>query len=510
MVFVYAFCTFAHYCLMFLKAEKMKSYLLQFVVAFGTVATFMSCSKDLAGSSSYEEVQKQTYAANFVAKYGEIDANQSWDFSTGERQLATRGFTTIKTEILENGIDFGDVSQIKTKVKDARWLHSEIQIPGGVTKNGALLDAMVSALPEKQKQTGQPAVLVAPSNGFYIFPFFSGGCLTYDLKVKVGDQNPVTVFTKDWINFQTVNGMAKDNVYAKGGTVNMRGIYIEAPVGTRVEIYIDNIACHTEAAGSAAYNKDFPEPANIAGTTNGRAIYVDIDEGVKPVLDGIELKENAVVKYIGIEDIATSKPYNFDTDNDFNDVVLAVVGNPDVPQEKIITEDEYEVKTCKPKRYMIEDLGAIGDFDFNDVVVDVEDYTVETHKVTRENGVIKTDEIISTTSAPTKAIIRAMGGTIDFELTIGDTKWVKSENGFDVKTMYNTQGKVDYNAELAIFEVEGWDSSANNIGIKVKGKDGKLFDIKFPKKGEAPMMIAVDPTQKWMGERISVPGDWFY
>jgi hypothetical protein len=103
-----------------------------------------------------------------------------------------------------------------------------------------------------------------------------------------------------------------------------------------------------------------------------------------------------------------------------------------------------------------------------------------------------------------------MGGTIDFELTIGDTKWVKSENGFDVKTMYNTQGKVDYNAELAIFEVEGWDSSANNIGIKVKGKDGKLFDIKFPKKGEAPMMIAVDPTQNWMGERISVPGDWFY
>ena len=55
----------------------MKSYLLQFVVAFGAVATFVSCSKDLAGSS-YGDVQKQKYAANFVAKYGEIDANQSW------------------------------------------------------------------------------------------------------------------------------------------------------------------------------------------------------------------------------------------------------------------------------------------------------------------------------------------------------------------------------------------------------------------------------------------------
>jgi hypothetical protein len=42
------------------------------------------------------------------------------------------------------------------------------------------------------------------------------------------------------------------------------------------------------------------------------------------------------------------------------------------------------------------------------------------------------------------------------------------------------------------------------------GKDGQLFDIKFPKVGEAPMMIAVDPTQKWMGERVSVPSEWFY
>lgn len=481
----------------------MKSNLLQLVVAFGAVATFMSCSKDMT-NPSYEEIQKQSYVKSFVAKYGEIDANQTWDFATGERQLSTRGFSTIKTQVLENGINFGDVSQIKSTVKNASWLHSEIQIPGGVGKNGQLLDAMVTALPEAKAKTGKPAVLVAPSSGFYIFPIFSGGCLTFDLKVKVGDQDPVTVFTKDWINFQTINGMKKDTVYADGSTVNMKGIYIEAPVGTPIEVYIDNIYCHTKAAGNS-YNKSFPSPA---GTTNGRAIYVDISDSVKPELDGIELKENAVVKYIGIEDISAGAPMS--GDSDFNDVVLAVVGNPDVPQEKIITNDQYEVKTCQPKRYMIEDLGAIGDFDFNDVVVDVEDYTVETHKVTRENGVIKSDETISTTSAPSKAIIRAMGGTIDFELSIGDTKWVKSENGFDVKTMYNTQGKIDYDKVLAEFEVTGWDYKTNNIGVKVMGKDGKLYSIKFPKAGEAPMIIAVDPTQEWMGERISVPSSWFY
>ena len=481
----------------------MKNYLLPIVLAFGTVATLVSCSKEMT-SYTYEDIQKQTYASNFVAKYGEISSSQSWDFTTGDRQLATRGFSTIRTQILDNGIDFGDVSKIKTVVKDAKWLHEEILIPGEVEKNAHLLDAMVEALPEKKVKNGKPAVLVAPSNGFYIFPLFSGGCLTFDLKVKVGDQEPVTVFSKNWINFQTINGMKTDTIYADGRNVNMKGIFIEAPVGTPVEVYIDNIYCRTPAAGNA-YNKAFPSPA---GTTNGRAIYVDIPSDVMPILDGIELKENAVVKYIGIEDISAGAPMS--GDNDCNDVVLAVVGNPDVPQEKVITEDQYEVKTCRTKRYMIEDLGATDDFDFNDVVVDVEDYTIETHKVTRENGIIKTDEIISTAAAPSQAIIRAMGGTIDFELTIGDTKWVKSNNNFDIKTMYNTQGDVDYDAELAVFEVTGWDYDANNIGIRVEGQDGQLFTIQFPKKGEAPMMIAVDPTQKWMNERVSVPSTWFY
>ena len=483
----------------------MKNYLLPVALAFGTVLNFMSCSKEMT-TITYEDVQKQTYAANFVAKYGEIKSDQSWDFSSGDRMLATRGFTAIKTQVLDQGIDFGDVSNIQSVVKDSRWHHTEIQIPGNVEKNAQLLNAMVKALPEAKAKTGKPAVLVAPSNGFYIFPFFSGGCLTYDLMVKVGDEEPVKVFSKDWINFQTINGMPKDNVYADGGTVNMKGVYIEAPVGTRVEVYIDNIFCHTSAAGNA-YEKPFPSPA---GTTNGRAIYVELDEDVMPELDGIELKENAVVKYIGIEDIAEGRPNGMNSDNDFNDVVLAVVGNPDVPQEKVITKDRYEVKTCKTKRYMIEDLGATDDFDFNDVVVDVEDYTVEIHQVTRENGVIKTDEVIETTSAPSQAIIRAMGGTIDFELTIGETKWVKSENNFDVKTMYNTQGDVDYNKELAVFEVKGYDYNANNVGIRVKGQDGLLFDIKFPKAGEAPMIIAVDPSQQWMKERVSVPSEWFY
>jgi hypothetical protein len=166
------------------------------------------------------------------------------------------------------------------------------------------------------------------------------------------------------------------------------------------------------------------------------------------------------------------------------------------------------VKTSRAKRYMIEDLGAIGDFDFNDVVVDVEEYTIYTHKVTSENGVKTSDEIISTTTAPTKAFIRALGGTIDFELTIGDTKWVKSQD-FDITKMYNTQGAIDYDNALAEFEVTGWNYDNNNITFRANGKDGRLYTVSFPKVGEAPMMIAVEPTTKWMDERVSIPSSWF-
>lgn len=122
-----------------------------------------------------------------------------------------------------------------------------------------------------------------------------------------------------------------------GKTVNMRGVKIEAPVGTPIEIYLDNMI-----------NEDGKQLPTV-GTTNGHAVYIDVPEDIELELDGIELADDHVVKYIGIEDAVEG------SDNDYNDLVLAVVGNPDVPQEKIITNNQYEVKTCRAKRYMIED-----------------------------------------------------------------------------------------------------------------------------------------------------------
>ena len=476
----------------------LKMKLLQLVIGIGAVAALASCAKGFDAPSSYEEIQKESYKSSFEKKYGAISPNQKWDFSTYEFRLGTRGVSAISTEIMEKGIDFGDVSKLKLQeVKfPSRPEWDYVKISGGVEKNSELFTAISKALPEQKTWAGKPAVLVAPSSSFYIYPIFSGGNLRYDLKVKVGNEDPVTVFQKDYKNFQTINGMKKDN----GEIVNMKGIKIEAPVGTPVEVYIDNRTRLNDV-----------KLEGVSGTTNGQAVYVNVPDNIIPELDGVELKDNAVAKYIGIEDILKSDSKNAEnTDNDYNDVVLAVVGNPDIPQEKIISNDEYEVKTCRAKRYMIEDLGSVGDFDFNDVVVDVEENVITKHKVTYENGEKKSDEIVNTTTEPTKAVIRAMGGTIDFELIIGETHWTKSGNGFNPGTMYNTQGTIDYDKVLAEFEVAGWSAAANNVSIKVNGKNGEVYNITFPKAGTAPMIIAVDPTQKWMPEKESVPSTWFY
>lgn len=469
-----------------------KNYSFALVAGLSLMATLASCvkdslpSRDINVEPTYEEVQKAAYAKSFKEKYGQISASQSWDFTSGEQLATTRSYSEIYTEVLENGVDFGDVSNLELE-RHTFWkeVWNYDIILGGIQKNAAIFNAINTELPEKKIWVGNEAALVSPASEFYIYPLFSGGLNRYDLMVKVGNREPVLVFKKDYAKFQTINGMQKPN----GEIVNMRGIKVHAPVGTPIEIYLDNVM-----------NEDNVSLPTV-GTTNGHAVYIDVPQDVKLELDDVELADDHVVKYIGIEDAVNG------SDNDYNDLVLAVVGNPDVPQEKIITENQYEVKTSNVKRYMIEDLGAIGDFDFNDVVVDVEENVTYTHTVTSENGV-KTSDVVSSVATASKAFIRALGGTIDFELFIGDTRWVKSEH-FVTTTMYNTQGTIDYTNALAEFEVTGYSAADNNVTFRANGMDGRMYTVVFPKVGEAPMMIAVDPTTQWMNEKVSIPSTWF-
>lgn len=144
------------------------------------------------------------------------------------------------------------------------------------------------------------------------------------------------------------------------------------------------------------------------------------------------------------------------------------------------------------KRYMIEDLGSKKDFDFNDIVVDV----------------------YQAIDGSQKAIIRAMGGTIDFTLKIGDTEWTKSVDGvkagYQVETMYNTENP-EWDAALVEFPVTGWKPGDNNITVSVNSvaNEGVIISFPFSRTGDVPMIIAVDTHVDWQLEKVSLPQNWW-
>ena len=181
---------------------------------------------------------------------------------------------------------------------------------------------------------------------------------------------------------------------------------------------------------------------------------------------------------------------NLETDWDMNEVVFLMYGDPKIPDKIEITNDE--IKESVTKRYMIEDLGSTDDFDFNDVVVDVTEEC--TLKITKENGVITKTENVKTEQ---KAIIRHLGGSLPFTLTIGNT------------SLPEIQGALNKNPNTE-YMIEGWEPDKNNISVTVKGTENDgIHTVNFPANGEIPMIIAVDPTVNWMEERVAITKEWF-
>ena len=195
-----------------------------------------------------------------------------------------------------------------------------------------------------------------------------------------------------------------------------------------------------------------------------------------------------------------------------------VYGKPTPP---IIPVDEIEI--TETKRYLMEDLGSTDDFDFNDVVVDVQNvWKQKIHLKYTDNG-WEEDYKDPKVYDGQRAIVRAAGGIYNFTLKIGDTEWVKGDK-VNASQMINTgwsNTTIDPDYEIDRFTVTGWIPGDNNISLLVPQKSGTnytdvLQEIKFPKAGDAPMIIAVDEAQGWMKERQSIPGgtnspdDWWY
>ncbi len=440
---------------------------LKSLTAVCAVFCIVGCSsKDLYDEKAVEEKVDATYTDNFLKKYPNVDLNQDWDYTTGQVTYSLPS-SSSGTRALTRGDGF----ELTT---------GEFFLEGAVSDY--MHANMTAGMDNKEK--GNPFYMKVPENPFTIVPIFQGTAdYVWELWMYVETVGDIKVWSKgEDLAYQTTeNGTWTQiepgkkqaipaNVYqVKSKSYTFKGL----PKGKDMYFYLkvtnkNNMICSSLG--------------QMMLTLNGFDVPKNVPEGYEAMIVGCEDQPGG--------------------DYDYEDMVFMVYGKP-TPPVHVVKERIIE----KGKRYMMEDLGAMDDFDFNDIVVDVNERTKETWWYDVDaNGEEHFNGRITTEDLKPEAIVRAMGGTLDFTLTIGNTSWTKSDK-FNPKEMLNTRN-IDWNAELDKFEVDGWNYNSNNVSVTVVN-DGKERTIKFSKGGTAPMIIAVDPTTEWMTERTGVPESWF-
>lgn len=188
-------------------------------------------------------------------------------------------------------------------------------------------------------------------------------------------------------------------------------------------------------------------------------------------------------------------------DKDMNDLVFFVAGDfeDDYTPEQQFPIEEPDVT---PQEWIIacEDLGGIGDFDFNDVVFKVS-YVAGWEKAT--------------------VTPLAAGGTLAAHIKLGDEVIGEIHSllgSDDVTKMLNTKSRGNAGTPIEVDVPLEFSMSALNMGgfsVEVETANGKASTvIAAPDKGAAPQMICVPATWAWPVEKESILsaykyfGDW--
>ena len=440
----------------------------------------MSCSKtDMfdsnAANEQKKELQEKSYAELFVNNYGSTEG-KSWDLAT----LAT-------SYTLE--------SSNRALTRDGNYNADAVE--GEMLVNKATIDWMSTNMKagKNNVKKGKPFYLQVPKNSFTIVPIFQGTASYYwQLWMHVDGLGDKLVWSKGDIEYITKEGATDWKSPGTGGTGMNNAFQIKAPTYT-FENLPENANMYFYLLVWDSFDKFEAQSINPRKLTSLNQMMLALIDCDVPS----NVPADNEVSIIGCEDNAKG-------DFDYEDLVFMMYGNPAPPIKHV-----EEVIEGTPKRFMMEDLGEEHpDFDFNDVVVDVITDRVKTqyfYDIAADGSWTLTDTK-TIKNLPDIAVVRAAGGILDFTLTIGDTTWKKSAKFPNYQQMLNTgrDGEINYDKELDSFEVVGWNPTKNNIRVTVEGNPN---DITFPKPGEAPKVIAVDPTTNWMFERTPAPEDWF-
>ena len=354
-------------------------------------------SKDLYDEKAVEMKEDATYTDNFLKKYPNVDLNQDWDYTTGQVTYSLPS-SSSSTRALTRGAYNVTPGEFILEGTVSDYMHTNMQ--AGKNNSGK----------------GNPFYMKVPDNPFTVVPIFQGtASYVWELWMYVENVGHIKIWSKgdnlaykknegaDWTYIKPrENDPVPPSVYqVKSQSYTFTGL----PKGENMYFYLkvtsqNNTICSSLDQMMLTLN-GFPDPTN--------------------------LPEGNVAMIVGCEDSPNG-------DWDYEDLVFMVYGNPTPP----VYEVEERISE-RGKRYMMEDLGAMDDFDFNDVVVDVNERTKEIlyYEVDAE-GKNRTyiPSKSRTEKLPTMATVRAMGGTLNFTLTIGNTTWTKKSDKFNPKEMY--------------------------------------------------------------------------
>lgn len=464
------------------------------------VATSMvACSnnQDVFDGGAIEKTAKQSYAENFAKKYPNVDMNQNWDFSSKQSDYRIASGNKAHTRAGEGVITTGSWYEVDNNT--LAWMHEQL-VEG-----------------QDNRKLGNPFYMTVPGNDFTIIPIYQGQAgamwnlhvvvdgVDYlvweksnseiqkgDIQIKDGDSDEwhnLHGGGQSWETWNSLYNTDGSDKWLADGSQNLvtavRSIpytFHDFPVGAEMYFYLD-----VTVSGSGDWNGKYHEINNVgAHESSLKGQMLALQNVPRPA----NIAEDNEVMIIGCEDADLK-----DSDWDCNDVVFLVYGKT-VPQPIKIEEGD-EIEEVKTVRYMIEDLGSTDDFDFNDIVVDVAE--IRTISPTYTNGVVTA---WNEKGKRQEAVIRHLGGTLPFVLKIGNKEYAAGG-----------QDTFQTSPDLKLDDVTGWTglNGVHNVSIEVEQKNNEgVFKVQFPRAGEAPMIIAVDPSQGWMTERQSVPESWFY
>ena len=527
----------------------MKSFL-----NFKLLAGFLACGT-LVGCQEYdlekvEEVAfRHGYEKGFVDLYGEIDPNQSWDFSSyAKQQASTRaaaedGYTTI-AYVDPRYPDAGSWYYVPQEIIDHL---NTIWKEGEVHEEFKLCTFQAKGRKSTYELTPIYQGAVAMAYDINLVEVKPDGTKVRDIKLMRRGDN---IQRKDrsaegqeywqthlWYDERRNWGTR----YVEFETGAKSGLEVRAkPVQFTIEkdnffyFYLCNFSAYDDAYLKWGGQWDDPDPAkryknvwnpySIDFPPQLGALWLDNPSNVDPEYE---------CQVLGWEDVPYPNNYNGETpycDLDYNDWMFLLTG---YSTEPILEEEPFE--SVIRKQYQIEDLGSTYDYDFNDIVVTASWRREGKYVLNHETGVATLQLDIDRQWAQ----VNRLCGTRPIQIKVGndwfgqvtnptadreeiirqlkrtDTDILGDGSLWDKHTPVNQTG---VNVETGKL-ITGWDPDQNNVLVRVwtvndataaPTETDKVWTNEFPRPGDYPYMIAFDPDHEIMEEGDHIPESWMF